>query len=437
VESTDTICALATAPGKAGVAIIRVAGPDAHELGQRITHQTLTPRYAHCASFYDQDGGLLDQGIAIYFPKPQSFTGDETVELHTHGNPHICQSVLNALTRLGARLAIAGEFSERAFLNGKMDLAQLEAVADLIASGSEKAARSAVLSMQGRFSDQVHQSLQALIRIRTHIEASLDFSDEDIETETRTKVGEQLAHSTDVLDELFATAQQGVQLQQGATVVFTGRPNVGKSSLFNALCAEERAIVTSVPGTTRDVVRADIQLNGMPIHLLDTAGIREQAEVIEQEGIKRAQTAIDQADLVILVTDNPQHQDEAIVDRREIRVLNKIDLVNSKNTADEFIKVSAKTGEGLQTLRNQILLTLGISEVAGEPPFSARMRHLEALQRCKIALSAAHQHIQNNSPLELAAEELRLAQQSLAEITGEFSPDDLLDYIFREFCIGK
>ena len=437
MERTDTICALATASGKAGVAIIRISGPDAHELGQRITHQTLTPRHVHCASFYDQEGGLLDQGIAIYFPRPQSFTGDETVELHTHGNPHICQSVINVLTALGARLAIAGEFSERAFLNGKMDLAQLEAVADLIASGSEKAARSAVLSMQGKFSDQVHQSLQALIRIRTHIEASLDFSDEDIETETRTKVGEQLAGSIEALDELFATAQQGVQLQQGATVVFTGRPNVGKSSLFNALCAEERVIVTSVPGTTRDVVRADIQLNGMPIHLLDTAGIREQAEVIEQEGIKRAQTAIDQADLVILVTDNPEHLDEAIGDKREIKVLNKIDLVNSKTTADEVIKVSAKTGEGLQALRNQIGLTLGISIVAGEPPFSARMRHLDALQRCKTALAAAHQHIQNNSPLELAAEELRLAQQSLAEITGEFTPDDLLDYIFREFCIGK
>ena len=437
MDSTDTICAMATAPGKAGVAVIRISGPRAFDIGRQITHQALKPRYAHYASFYDAQDLVLDQGIAIYFPGPHSFTGDETVELHTHGNPYVCQSVLNVLTNLGARLAIAGEFSERAFLNGKMDLAQLEAVADLIASGSQKAARSAVLSMQGKFSQQVHLVLSELILIRTHIEASLDFSEEDIETETRGKVAEQLISLAEQLDELFTSAQQGVQLQPGATVVFTGKPNVGKSSLFNALCTEDRAIVTSVPGTTRDVVRADIQINGMPIHLLDTAGIREQAELVEQEGIKRAQSAIDQADLVIHVTDNPDDHPGDKSCTRVINVVNKVDINNPKNISKGVLKVSAKTGEGLTDLQNEIATALGISASAGEPPFSARERHLESLQRCKNSITTAHELINTLSPLELAAEELRLAQKSLAEITGEFTPDDLLDYIFREFCIGK
>ena len=428
---------MATAPGKAGVAVIRVSGPRALDIGQKITQQSLKPRHAHFVPFYGEGGVLLDQGIAIYFPKPHSYTGDDTLELHTHGNPHICKSILNSLIVTGARLAIAGEFSERAFLNGKMDLAQLEAVADLIASGSEKAARSAVLSMQGKFSEQVHQALKELIIIRTHIEASLDFSEEDIETETRSHVASQLVSLNKQLHELFTTAQQGVQLQQGATVVFTGRPNVGKSSLFNALCAEERAIVTSVPGTTRDVVRADIQINGMPIHLLDTAGIRDHAELVEQEGIKRAQTAVDQADLVIHVTDNPDHHGLVKEGVTAINILSKIDLNNPKNTSDDYLKVSAKTGEGLKTLHDEIAKVLGISASVGEPPFSARERHLEALHRCEKFITAALQLLDNLAPLELAAEELRMAQQALAEITGEFTPDDLLDYIFREFCIGK
>lgn len=428
---------MATPPGMAGVAIIRVSGPHAFEIGQQITRQSLRPRYAHYVAFCDQQRTVLDQGIVIYFPRPHSFTGEDMVELHPHGNPHICQSILNTLTSMGARLAIAGEFSERAFLNGKMDLAQLEAVADLIASGSQQAARSAVLSMQGKFSEQVQQILKQLTRIRTHIEAALDFSEEDIETETRSQVAEQLSDLVEDLLLLFKSAQQGVQLQQGATVVFTGKPNVGKSSLFNALCAEERAIVTSVPGTTRDIIRADIEINGLPVHLLDTAGIRKQAEAVEREGIRRAHNAIDQADLVIYVTDDPQENCRVKDSSREIHVLNKIDLHNVPVQATEILKVSAKSGEGLVQLRSEIAAVLGISTVAGEPPFSARERHLESLQRCHHLLAAASDLIENVSPLELVAEELRQAQQVLAEITGEFTPDDLLDFIFREFCIGK
>lgn len=437
MEFTETICALATPNGQAGIAVIRISGPQALVIAQQLVHMDLQPRYAHFASFHDQDKHLLDQGIAIYFPGPNSFTGENVVELHSHGNPHVCQRILNTLTELGARLAIAGEFSERAFLNGKMDLTQLEAVADLISSGSEQAARSAVLSMQGKFSEQVNDILQTLVKIRTHIEASLDFSEEDIETETRTNVGEQLLHLNVVVTELFSVAQQGVQLQQGATLVLTGSPNVGKSSLFNALCAEERAIVTSIPGTTRDVVRADIQINGLPIHLLDTAGIREQAEMVEQEGIHRAHTAVEQADLILRVIDNPQQKVQGNNRAKEIVVLNKIDLINTETAPQGLIKVSAKTGEGMTALQNEIASRLGISATYQEPPFSARTRHLDALQRCQHTVTMARQLIGDGSPLELAAEELRLAQQCLAEITGQFTPDDLLDFIFREFCIGK
>ncbi|MEM8844898.1 MAG: tRNA uridine-5-carboxymethylaminomethyl(34) synthesis GTPase MnmE [Pseudomonadota bacterium] len=435
MESTDTICALATPTGNAGVAVIRISGPLALPIGEQITDKRLKPRYAHFVSFYDHHKATLDEGIAIYFPKPNSFTGEDVVELHPHANPYIYQHLLTTLNKLGARLAIAGEFSERAFLNGKMDLTQLEAIADLITSGSEQAARSAVLSMQGKFSKQVQEILQQLILIRTHIEASLDFSEEDIEVETRSKMGEELTILNQTLEKLFIAAQQGVQLQKGATIVLTGRPNVGKSSLFNALCAEDRAIVTNIPGTTRDVVRADIQIGGLPIQLLDTAGIREQAELVEQEGISRAHSAIETADLIIHVVDKPQ----SILTSKsnEIIVLNKIDLMDATETIRDAIQVSAKTGEGLKQLQDQITIALGITIQNQEPPFSARIRHLEALKRSKHAVQTATQHIQHSSPIELVAEELRLAQQSLAEITGDFTPDDLLDYVFREFCIGK
>lgn len=435
MESTDTICALATPTGNAGVAVIRISGPLALPIGEQITDKRLKPRYAHFVSFYDHHKATLDEGIAIYFPKPNSFTGEDVVELHPHANPYIYQHLLTTLNKLGARLAIAGEFSERAFLNGKMDLTQLEAIADLITSGSEQAARSAVLSMQGKFSKQVQEILQQLILIRTHIEASLDFSEEDIEVETRSKMGEELTILNQTLEKLFIAAQQGVQLQKGATIVLTGRPNVGKSSLFNALCAEDRAIVTNIPGTTRDVVRADIQIGGLPIQLLDTAGIREQAELVEQEGISRAYSAIETADLIIHVVDKPQ----SILTSKsnEIIVLNKIDLIDATETIRDAIQVSAKTGEGLKQLQDQITIALGITIQNQEPPFSARIRHLEALKRSKHAVQTATQHIQHSSPIELVAEELRLAQQSLAEITGDFTPDDLLDYVFREFCIGK
>jgi len=449
----DTICALATPAGHAGVAVIRISGPSALDISQQLTQKTLQPRYAHLSSFIDQDSAVIDQGLVIYFPRPHSFTGEDVVELHPHGNPYICQQLLTRLTGLGAHLAIAGEFSERAFLNGKLDLTQLEAIADLISSGSEQAAKSAVLSMQGEFSEQVGAILQQLILIRTHIEASLDFADEDIELETREKIAQLIQQCQTQLIQITETAKQGAKLQQGATLVLTGKPNVGKSSLFNALCTQNRAIVTDIPGTTRDVVGMDINIYGVSCRLLDTAGIRDQAEAVEREGIARAQQAMQSADCVIHVFDHAQNDrqeiEQALAHTQAITVINKADLLDENSldndelsqTVDnhdhQALYVSAKTGAGLDQLKQKIIQTLGLQSMDQQPPFSARHRHIEALTRAADAIDMARQQINSDTPLELSAEECRIAQQCLAEITGEFTPDDLLDYVFREFCIGK
>lgn len=441
----DTICALATPAGHAGVAVIRISGPSALDISQQLTQKTLQPRYAHLSSFIDQDSAVIDQGLVIYFPRPHSFTGEDVVELHPHGNPYICQQLLTRLTGLGAHLAIAGEFSERAFLNGKLDLTQLEAIADLIVSGSEQAAKSAVLSMQGKFSEQVNDILQQLILIRTHIEASLDFADEDIELETREKIAQLITQLQSQLDHIIEVAKQGTKLQQGATLVLTGKPNVGKSSLFNALCTQNRAIVTDIPGTTRDVVGMDIDIHGVTLRLLDTAGIREQAEAVEKEGIARAHLAMQNADCVIHVFDRALSDDDEIqqtlTQPHAITVINKADLLSEDTPpdgdVDSALYISAKTGAGLDALKQKIMQVLGLQSMDQQPPFSARLRHIEALTRVADAIDMARQQIESDTPLELSAEECRTAQQCLAEITGEFTPDDLLDYVFREFCIGK
>jgi tRNA modification GTPase len=441
VSTAETICALATPGGHASVGIIRLSGPRALEIAKVITHKSLTPRYAHFSEFFDHNDEVIDQGIAIYFPAPNSFTGEDVVELQPHGNPYVCQQIINCLNKQGARQALAGEFSERAFINGKLDLTQLEAIADLIASGSEQAAKSAVQSMQGKFSERVQEILNQLIQIRTHIEASLDFAEEDIETEAREIVSNKLMTLNLQVNDLFDLAQKGAQLQKGFTIVLTGSPNVGKSSLFNALCAQDRAIVTNVPGTTRDVVSIDMELSGVPIRLLDTAGIREPAEQVEQEGIIRAQSAIELADAIIHVFDGTELSADyefTEANKNEIIVVNKSDLLAEDfMQAETAILISAKTGQGLDNLRNEIQQCLHILPSDQQAPFSARARHLEALRRCLDHFELALHQIDNLSPLELAAEELRVAQQILGEITGEFTPDDLLDYVFREFCIGK
>lgn len=440
MTKSDTICALATPHGRGSVAIVRLSGPRALEIAQSITHRSLTARYAHFASFYAVDKSVIDQGIVIYFPNPYSYTGEHVVEFQFHGNPFVAQRLLQSLCKQGARLAIAGEFSERAFLNGKLDLSQLEAIADLISSGSEQAARSAVLSMQGMFSKQVQNILQQLIEVRTHIEAALDFAEEDIEVEVKTKMQVRLIELQNTITELFSIAQQGVQMQQGVSVVLTGKPNVGKSSLLNALCAEQRAIVTDMPGTTRDIVYVDLEINGVPMRLLDTAGLREKADVVEQAGIDRARNAMRQADLILHVIDSSVIQTEVPVDNEErsILVYNKIDLLpKQQELPSDVIPVSAITGEGLDVLRNELLTRLQANSDSTQTPFSARARHLDAIQRCQGAINIGLEHLRTDTPLELAAEELRVAQKCLAEITGDFTPDDLLDYVFREFCIGK
>lgn len=440
MATTETICALATPNGNASVAIIRISGPNALAIAKFVTHTELSPRHAHFTSFYDNESDIIDQGIAIYFPSPHSFTGEDVVELQPHGNPYVCENIIRALTALGARLALPGEFSERAFVNGKLDLTQLEAIADLISSGSEQAAKSAVLSMQGKFSEKVNEIQHQLIQLRTHIEASLDFSEEDIETETRSIVSKKLEQLNSDIAVLFELAQKGVKLQQGVTIVLTGSPNVGKSSLFNTLCEEDRAIVTNIPGTTRDIVAADIEINGMPVRLLDTAGIREQAEPIEKEGITRAHSAIDAADLVIHIYDSQNVNKEMIPDNtdKNLVVINKMDLIRENTSYKSLgVMISAKTTEGLSNLREAIVKRLNLLPTEQQAPFSARNRHLEALVKSRQHVSKGLEHMNNYSPLELSAEELRIAQQYLGEITGEFTPDDLLDYVFREFCIGK
>ncbi len=441
MSDTETICALATPSGNASVAIIRLTGARSLAIAQQVTKKTLTPRYAHFTTFYNENDQVLDQGITLYFPAPYSFTGEQVVELHPHGNPYVCQQIIHTLLQLGARLALAGEFSERAFLNGKLDLVQLEAIADLISSSSQQAARSAVQSMQGKFSQKIADILNQLIQIRTHIEASLDFAEEDIETETRQTVQHNLAQVKEQVHDIFAIAQQGAQLHKGYTLVLTGSPNVGKSSLFNALCAEDRAIVTSMPGTTRDVVCVDVNLEGIPIRLMDTAGIREDAEIIEQEGIARARSAIESADLVIHMLDACQlktNTNISALQNNEILVINKIDLINDDTLYPQHSTcISVKTGQGLDDLYQRIRDELNIFPADQQAPFSARARHLQSLERCLNQFALAQQQLQSEAPLELAAEELRLAQQELSTITGEFTPDDLLDYVFREFCIGK
>ena len=442
MANTDTICAQATPQGNASVSIVRLSGPEALKIGRQLTHIDFIPRHAHFCTLLDHDGKItIDQAVVIYFPQPQSFTGEDVVEFQCHGNPFVVKSLLQELCRYGARLAVAGEFSERAFLNGKLDLSQLEAIADLISSGSEQAARSAVLSMQGQFSDQVQNILQQLIQIRTHIEAGLDFAEEDIEVEVKTRMQAKLDSTRQEIEKLFAIAQRGVQMQRGVSVVLTGLPNVGKSSLLNALSTEERAIVTEIPGTTRDVVYVDMEINGIPMRLIDTAGLRTDAGIVEQEGIERARKAIENADLVIHVIDSsqPNAATEKLINMsNRIDVYNKIDLLNDGVAIpDNAILVSAKTGAGINQLREHIANRLQLQPKETQTPFSARARHLDAMRRALDSIQHALQQLQIDSPMELAAEDLRIAQQCLGEITGEFSPDDLLDYIFREFCIGK
>ena len=444
--STETICAIATPPGVGGVGVIRVSGPLSTTIAKHILDVPLQPRRAHFAHFNDDQGQTIDSGIALFFAAPASFTGEDVLELQGHGGPQILQMLMSRILELGARPARPGEFSERAFLNNKLDLIQVEAIADLIESGTEASARAAQRSLEGVFSDQVNQLQQELIDLRVFVEAAMDFPDEEIDFLADSDVLERLGRAGQHLRTLLKQAHQGQLLRDGINIAITGLPNAGKSSLLNALAGRESAIVTDTPGTTRDVLREHISLDGLPAHIADTAGIRESTDQVEAEGVRRARATLATADLVLLVIDSTQALEPQQALRKEvpenvscIEVYNKIDLISSEADADEVflkVRVSAKTGRGLQTLIGLVKSVVGASS-GYEGVFSARTRHLDALKRTLQHIEAGRLQLEKYNAAETLAEELRLAQKDLGEITGQYLPDDLLGAIFSSFCIGK
>jgi tRNA modification GTPase len=445
----DTIAALATPPGRGGVGIIRISGPRAPHIAETVLGRCPTPRRAEYRPFTDEAGEVLDTGIALYFPAPHSFTGEDVLELHGHGGPVVLDLLLRQTLALGARLARPGEFSERAFLNGKLDLAQAEAVADLIDSASAQAVRLAVRSLQGAFSRRVHQLVDTLTELRLYVESAIDFPEEEIDFLADGQVQARLDAVRTELETTQAAARQGNLLREGMTVVIAGRPNAGKSTLLNALAGRDTAIVTDTPGTTRDVLREHIQLDGLPVHIIDTAGLRDSNDAVEQEGVRRAWAEIERADRILLLHDASQvidEQERALHERLAqvgppiIVVHNKIDLVADTPpvglAGGSELRLSARSGEGMAALREHLKACVGY-QADGEGEFMARRRHLDALARARAHLERGAEQLQTHAAGELLAEELRLAQQALGEITGEVTADDLLGRIFSSFCIGK
>ena len=460
----DTVCAIATAPGRSGVGIVRISGPLALFISEQILGFTPTPRHAHFCNFLDTSERTIDQGIALFFSTPNSFTGEDVLELQGHGGTYVLREMLDRAIQLGARLANPGEFSERAFLNNKIDLLQAEAIADLIGSNSKQAARSALRTLQGEFSNEIVNLLKLLIKARAHIEATIDFSDEDIDFVSDNKVGDSLSAVLESIEATLTRAKQGALLKEGINVVIAGRPNAGKSSLLNALSGEDSAIVTDIPGTTRDLLSEEINIDGLPVHIVDTAGIRFSDDVVEKEGLRRAQLAMEQADQLLLIVDKSQPEqsvenllaplvlltDKSIKELKYLQntaiIFNKIDLLNNEVpslfTVDYLdysipaISLSAKENIGINVLRNYIKEVIGF-HANEEGAFVARQRHLTALGNAKQLIKSALELLAKNSSLELIAEDLRFAQMKLGEITGEFTSDDLLGEIFSNFCVGK
>jgi tRNA modification GTPase len=447
-QLTDTIAAVATPPGRGGVGIIRISGPGVPAVAEQLLGGLPPPRTARHQQFSDADGEALDDGLSLYFPAPRSFTGEDVLELQGHGGPVILDLLLARVLSLGVRQAQPGEFSERAFLNDKLDLTQAEAIADLIESSTASAARAASRSLQGLFSEQVKALTQKLVGLRTFVEAAIDFPEEEIDFLSDGEAQRRLDDVTESLATLLANTRQGCLLREGMTLVIAGQPNVGKSSLLNALAGREVAIVTPVAGTTRDVLREHIQIDGLPLHIIDTAGLRESDDVVEQEGIRRAWAQIEQADRVLLVIDDQagfSTADQAVLNQLPgnlpcTRIYNKIDLTQrspgySDNNGIHQVDVSVQTGAGVEHLREHLKQVMGYQDSAATG-FSARRRHLQALHATRVHLVNATGHL-NDGNGELLAEELRLAQQQTSAITGEFSSDDLLGEIFSSFCIGK
>jgi tRNA modification GTPase len=436
--SSDTIAAVATPAGRGGIGVVRISGPAVQRIATAIVGALPEPRVATFGPFKDQAGNTVDEGLALYFNAPRSYTGEDVLELQGHGGPVVMQALLGAVLDAGARLAEPGEYTRRAFLNGRLDLAQAEAVADLIDAASREAARSALRSLAGEFSAAIGALVAGLTELRALTEATLDFPEEELDPLHRADAGARLARLRAALEDVLARSRQGSLLRSGVQVVLAGRPNVGKSSLLNRLAGEERAIVTPVPGTTRDALREPVQIEGVPILLVDTAGLRESRDEVERLGMERTERELARADLVLVVLEagSMQMPDQPLAQgSRRIRVINKIDLLPDPRPGrdGDAVRVSAKTGAGLDALRAAILEAAGW-EARGESTFLARERHLRALARARAHLEAAEGRA---TQWELFAEELRLAQEALGEITGRLSPDDLLGEIFSRFCIGK
>lgn len=453
MTSKDTITAQATPPGRGGVGIVRISGPLAKTICTTILGREIKPRYAYYGPFYDQNQQEIDQGIALFFPGPNSFTGEDVLELQGHGGPIIIDLLLKQVIAAGARLANPGEFSERAFLNDKLDLAQAEAIADLIDSASEQAARCAVRSLQGEFSQRIHMLVESLIQLRIYVEAAIDFPEEEIDFLADGKVLGDLEQILRQVKNVQSEAKQGSLLREGMNVVIAGRPNAGKSSLLNALAGKDTAIVTDIAGTTRDVLREHIHIDGMPLHIIDTAGLRDAPDEVERIGINRAWDEIKKADQVLLVVDSQQiktddpHQiwpefiDQLPAGHPVTVIRNKADLTEEtiglvESEDHTTITLAAKQQAGINLLREHLKTCMGYSATT-EGGFMARRRHLEALENAYNLLQTGHEQLTLHGAGELLAEDLRQAQQYLNEITGEFSSDDLLGRIFSSFCIGK
>ncbi len=454
MDHFDTILAQATPSGRGGVGIIRISGPKAKEVALEITGKELTARHAEYIAFKDENGHALDQGIALFFKAPHSFTGEDVLELQGHGGPVLIDMLIKRISQIkGVRLARPGEFSERAFLNDKLDLAQAEAIADLIDASSEQAAKSALQSLQGVFSTKIHKLVEGLIQLRIYVEAAIDFPDEEIDFLSDGKIAASLNNIRAELLAVQQEANQGALIREGMKVVIAGRPNAGKSSLLNALSGKESAIVTDIAGTTRDVLREHIHLDGMPLHVIDTAGLRDASDEVERIGIQRAWDEIKQADRVLFMLDGtttdatlpeeiwPEFVDKLPANIGITVIRNKADQTHEPLGFDEtsnppLIRLSAKTGEGLDALRAHLKECMGFTG-ATEGGFMARRRHLDALATAKEHLENGKVQLEEYMAGEMLAEELRLAQQALNTITGEFSSDDLLGRIFSSFCIGK
>jgi len=453
MHAHDTIAAIATGAGRAGVGMVRISGPGVAQIAKAVTGQSLTPRYATYLPFVDGSGAAIDEGLAIRFEAPNSYTGEDVLELQGHGGPVVLDMLLARVLQCGARPARPGEFTERAFLNDKMDLAQAEAVADLIDASSQAAAKAAMRSLDGEFSNSIAAISDELMHLRAWLEAALDFSEEEIDFLSDPTLQARVTQLLADFDKVFAQATQGRRLTDGLTVVIAGVANVGKSSLLNSLSGSERAIVTDIAGTTRDVLHEHIVLEGIPLHLIDTAGIRLTDDVVEQHGIHRARQAVSSADHVLVLVDaaHPVLPDLAAVSEMSVPttvVVNKMDTLEQalertvldqlkeKTGAGRLLNVSVKLGDGMQALRDHLLFVAGL-DTAVEGVFSARRRHLDALTRAREATDNALQRLTHGEMPELAAEELRIARQSLDAVTGRFDTEDLLGLVFGQFCIGK